>query len=511
MVAASAGNHAQGVALAAQELGIRATIFMPLGVPRAEASRRRAATAPTSCCEGADRRDAAAAAAEFAETTGAVFIQPFDHPDVIAGPGHARARDPREVPDVDTIVRRRSAAAGSSPASPRRPSARGARRAATVRIIGVQAENSAAYPSSLAAGQPARGRDRARRSPTASPSPGPGELNFEIIRELRRRGRHRHRGRHRPRPARAARAREAGRRAGRRRRGRGDPRRQDHRDGPTVTVLSRRQHRPAAACSASSRTGSRHPVATSRCASRCPTAPVSSRACRSCSPRRARTSSRCCTPATVRGCRSARSILQLQRRDARRGAPRSTSSPVLGERRATRRPVCRRTDASVAAARRAGSALLTVVGLDLDDLDGDLPAVRSGVGGLLALLAADDRGAERRCLAVDVELGADGDLAVAEQEDLFVAGDDRRDDGAGLDDAGALRAPRRPSAVFSRCCERADAGLLLALLVLGGVVAAVLLEVALFARGFDPLGDLLAAGRRELLELVRRGGRRRPG
>ena len=52
-------------------------------------------------------------------------------------------------------------------------------------------------------------------------------------------------------------------------------------------------------------------------------------------------------------------------------------------------------------------------------------------------------------------------------------------------------------------CELADAGLLLALLVLGGVVAAVLLEVALFTRGLDPLGDLLATVRRELRELRR--------
>ena len=105
-----------------------------------------------------------------------------------------------------------------------------------------------------------------------------------------------------------------------------------------------------------------------------------------------------------------------------------------------------------------------------------------------------------RGLAVDVELGADGDLAVAEQEDLFAAGDDRRDDGAGLDDAGALRSLAHRGGL-EQVLERADAGLLLALLVLGGVVAAVLLEVALFARGLDALGDLLAAGRREVLEL----------
>ncbi len=58
--------------------------------------------------------------------------------------------------------------------------------------------------------------------------------------------------------------------------------------------------------------------------------------------------------------------------------------------------------------------------------------------------------------------------------------------------------------VLEQVLEGADAGLLLALLVLGRVVAAVLLQVALFAGGRDPLGDLFATGRGELLELVRK-------
>ena len=107
------------------------------------------------------------------------------------------------------------------------------------------------------------------------------------------------------------------------------------------------------------------------------------------------------------------------KRDSRRPSSRTDRPPRTGDR-----------------------ASLTRVGLDLHDLDGDLAPVRRGVRGLLALLEAEDRRAERRGLAVDVELGVDRDLAVAEQEDLFAAGDDRRDDGAGLDDAGALAAPR---------------------------------------------------------------------
>src|SRR6478752_2690389 len=146
--------------------------------------------------------------------------------------------------------------------------------------------------------------------------------------------------------------------------------------------------------------------------------------------------------------------------------------------------------------RRAGLggrsvASLAVVGLDLDDLDGDLAAVGGRVRGLLAFLAAEDGESERRGLAVDVELAADGDLAVAEQEDLLAAGDDGGDHGARLDDAVALGrlADRRG---LEQLLQGADARLLLALLVLGGVVAAVLLEVAFFAGGLDALGDLFA-------------------
>ena len=103
VVAASAGNHAQGVAFAATELGMRSTIFMPLGValPKLQATRDYGAAVVLS---GHLVEDALRAAKEFADTTGAVFIPPYDHADVIAGQGTLGLEILDQVPDVDTIV-----------------------------------------------------------------------------------------------------------------------------------------------------------------------------------------------------------------------------------------------------------------------------------------------------------------------------------------------------------------------------------------------------------------------
>ena len=86
VVAASAGNHAQGVAFAARELGIHSTIFMPVGValPKLSATKEYGADVELS---GNVVDETLGAAAAFAQETGAVFIHPFDHADVVAGQG----------------------------------------------------------------------------------------------------------------------------------------------------------------------------------------------------------------------------------------------------------------------------------------------------------------------------------------------------------------------------------------------------------------------------------------
>src|SRR6187200_646694 len=84
VVAASAGNHAQGVALAAQLLGIKATVFMPEGAPIPKERATRAYGAEV-IFHGRYLENAIEAALAFSKETGAVFIHPFDHPDIVAG------------------------------------------------------------------------------------------------------------------------------------------------------------------------------------------------------------------------------------------------------------------------------------------------------------------------------------------------------------------------------------------------------------------------------------------
>jgi len=148
VVAASAGNHAQGVALAASLMGTTATVFMPDGapIPKERATRGYGAEVIFA---GRTVDECLVAAKERCESTGAILIHPFDHPDVIAGQGTAGLEILEQVPDVRTVlvpVGGGGLLAGIALAiKSRRPD---------VRVIGIQASGAAAYPASLDAGRP---------------------------------------------------------------------------------------------------------------------------------------------------------------------------------------------------------------------------------------------------------------------------------------------------------------------------------------------------------------------
>src|ERR1700733_8344069 len=103
VVAASAGNHAQGVAFAAALLGAKATVVMPEGapLPKVEATRSYGADILT---RGQTVDDALAEALPCASECGAVFIHPFDHPDVVAGQGTVGLEILEQCPEVRTIA-----------------------------------------------------------------------------------------------------------------------------------------------------------------------------------------------------------------------------------------------------------------------------------------------------------------------------------------------------------------------------------------------------------------------
>jgi threonine dehydratase len=180
VVAASAGNHAQGVALAARELGIKATIFMPIGValPKLQATRNYGADV---VLQGHSVDEPLRAAAEFAEKTGAILIPPFDHPDVVAGQGTLGLEILDQVPDVDTIIVP-IGGGGLISGIASAVKQRAARDGRTVTIIGVQAANAAAYPVSLSKGEPTE----ISILPTIADGIAvskPGILNFDLVRE----------------------------------------------------------------------------------------------------------------------------------------------------------------------------------------------------------------------------------------------------------------------------------------------------------------------------------------
>ncbi len=150
VVAASAGNHAQGVALASELLGIKSTVFMPAAAPLPKVVATRGYGAQVELV-GDTVDESLVAAEEFAGRTGAVVIHPFDHPDVIAGQGTVALEILEQCPEVGTIL---VGVGGGGLVSGVAVAAKALR--PDVEVYGVQAAGAAAFPPSLRAGEPVR-------------------------------------------------------------------------------------------------------------------------------------------------------------------------------------------------------------------------------------------------------------------------------------------------------------------------------------------------------------------
>lgn len=177
VVAASAGNHAQGVALAANLLEIPATVFMPelAPLPKLAATRAYGAEVYT---QGAVLSEALEAATAYAERTGAVFIHPFDHQDIIAGQGTVGLEILEQVPDVATVL---VASGGGGLVAGLAAAIKEVK--PSVRVVAVQAKNAASFTQSLQAGKPVPVESTQTMADGIAVA-GPGPMTYAHLSEL---------------------------------------------------------------------------------------------------------------------------------------------------------------------------------------------------------------------------------------------------------------------------------------------------------------------------------------
>ena len=148
VIASSAGNHAQGVALAAQRLGTQAVIVMPRHTPliKVDATKQYGADVVLA---GDIYDEAYAKAKELQEANGYVFVHPFDDPDVIEGQGTIALEVLEELPDADVLlvpIGGGGLIAGvAAAAKMKNPQ---------IKVIGVEPEGAASAKAALAQGGP---------------------------------------------------------------------------------------------------------------------------------------------------------------------------------------------------------------------------------------------------------------------------------------------------------------------------------------------------------------------
>ena len=177
VIAASAGNHAQGVAIAAAQYAIPCTIVMPEMAPLAKVMATQEYGANV-VLHGSTYDDAYHYSCELQRESGATFIHPFDDPDVIAGQGSLGLEMLNDLPDAEAII---VPVGGGGLISGIAIAARALK--PDITIIGVQAEGAPSCRVSLDAGVPTT------LSSIATIADGiatkrPGELTFSIIRQM---------------------------------------------------------------------------------------------------------------------------------------------------------------------------------------------------------------------------------------------------------------------------------------------------------------------------------------
>jgi len=147
VVTASAGNHAQGVALAAQRAGVDATVVMPKFAPVSKVKATRGYGASVRL-EGVDYDEAQAYAHELERAEGRTYVHAFDDPVVMAGQGTLGMEIVDDCPELDTVV---VPIGGGGLISGVAVAVK--EQLSDVRVVGVQAEGAASAAKSLEAGE----------------------------------------------------------------------------------------------------------------------------------------------------------------------------------------------------------------------------------------------------------------------------------------------------------------------------------------------------------------------
>ncbi|MFQ3475870.1 threonine ammonia-lyase [Halonotius sp. F2-221B] len=176
VVTASAGNHAQGVALAATRAGVDATIVMPEHAPisKVQATRRYGGRV---VLDGVDYEEAQARAHEIEREEGRTYVHAFNDEMVMAGQGTIGLEILDQQPDVETVI---VPIGGGGLISGIATAIKSQQ--PDVRIIGVQAEGASSVIDSLAAGE-IRARDSVDTVADGIATRSVGEHPFEIIQE----------------------------------------------------------------------------------------------------------------------------------------------------------------------------------------------------------------------------------------------------------------------------------------------------------------------------------------
>lgn len=178
LVTASAGNHGRALAYAAERLGLRVTIFTPRNAPRSklEAIIRHGADLRA---EASTYDDSERLAKQFAAATGAIYLSPYNHRDVLAGVGTIGLEILEDLPEVQVVVVPMSGGGLISGIA-----AVLKRLAPHVVVVGVEAEASHPFASSLAAGRIVEVEIGPTLADGLTGNMDPETITFDLVRRL---------------------------------------------------------------------------------------------------------------------------------------------------------------------------------------------------------------------------------------------------------------------------------------------------------------------------------------